>query len=346
MTALLTRVSSVGVEGGPPAPARRLLVAASSVLMLASGLGWGQPLNRLKRIGILGNIRPPAGTNNPLQSFLGALRDLGWSEGSTLAIESRWAEQHYDRFDALARELVATGVDLIVASAGVTSALAAKQATLTIPILALWIADPVRTGLVASLARPGGNVTGLLAPLPDWGKFLELARDAVAGATRVAVIGNPTNVIYADYVAQNETAARQLGLKLQMIPIAQGDELAAAFDAMKRERAEVLVFGPDGVFVSNLDQILERARAQKLPVIGPMLPAAQGGALVSYGLDPRQASRQAASYADRLLRGVKPADLPFEAATRFTLVVNRRAARALGLTLPQALLLRADEVID
>ena len=126
------------------------------------------------------------------------------------------------------------------------------------------------------------------------------------------MIGNPTNVVYADYVAQNEAAARTLGLKLQMIPVKHGDELAGAFDAMQRERAEVLVFGPDSVFVNNLDTILEWARALKLPVIGPILPAAQRGALVSYGLDFREASRQAATYADRLLRGVKPAELPFE----------------------------------
>ncbi|MEO7710103.1 MAG: ABC transporter substrate-binding protein [Caldimonas sp.] len=316
------------------------------MLLLRPGFGQAQPLNRQKRIGILGNIRPPAQSGDPLSALLGALRDVGWSEGSTLAIEYRWAEQRYERFDALARELVAAGVDLIIVTGGVTAALAAQRATLTIPILAVWVADPVRAGLVASLARPGGNVTGLLAPLPDWGKFLELARDAVPGATRVAVIGNPTNVVYADYVAQNEAAARQLGLKLQMIPVAGADELAPAFDAMQRERAEVLVFGPDGVFLANLEQILERARAQKLPVIAPIPPAAQRGALASYGLDLRLAARQAASYADRLLRGVKPADLPIEAVTRFELIVNRRVARALGLTLPQALLLRADEVID
>ena len=333
-------------SAAPRVDRRCLLASSIAALALGPGVGQAQPLNRQRRIGILGNFRPPPQGHDPLSAFVGALRDLGWSEGSTLAIESRWAEQRYERFEALARELVAAGVELIVVSAGVTAALAAKQATLTVPILALWIADPVRAGLVASLARPGGNVTGLLAPLPDWGKFLELARDAVAGATRIAVIGNPANVVYADYVAQNEAAARQLGLKLQMIPVARADELGAAFDAMQRERAEVLVFGPDGVFVDNLDPILERARAMNLPVVAPTQPAARRGALVAYGLDMRQAARQAASYADRLLRGVKPADLPIEQVTRFELIVNRRAARTLGLTLPQALLLRADEVID
>jgi len=346
MAARPTLASCIGGQRDPAATGRRRFVAAASLLTLAPGLGWSQPLNRLKRIGILGNVRPPAQSNDPVSAVIGALRDLGWSEGSTLAIETRWADQHYERFEALARELVAANVDLIIASAGVTSALAAKKATLTIPILALWVADPVGTGLVASLARPGGNVTGLLASLPEWGKFLELARDAVPGTTRVAVIGNPTNVVYADYVAQNEAAARTLGLKLQMIPVKHGDELAGAFDAMQRERAEVLVFGPDSVFVNNLDTILEWARALKLPVIGPILPAAQRGALVSYGLDFREASRQAATYADRLLRGVKPAELPFEQIARFELIVNQRAARTLGLTVPQALLLRADRVID
>jgi len=231
-------------------------------------------------------------------------------------------------------------------SAGVTSALAAKEATSTIPILAIGVADPVKFGLVASLARPGGNVTGIAGPVPDWGKYLELAREAVAGATRVAVIANPSSVVYSDYVAQNEAAARQLGLKLQMIPVAEATELAPAFEAMKRARAEVLVFGPDRLFLANLPEILERARAAGLPAVSSMRPAVLGGALLHYGIDGRAVVREAAAYAGRILRGTKPADLPFEQPMRYELVINLKVAKTLGLQIPKSLLLRADEVIE
>ena len=323
---------------------RDFLLAAWA--LLAPIATCAQPVGRIRRIGILGNALQSAAAGNLMPVFIEALRDLGWSEGKAVTFEYRWAEQHYDRFPALAGELVGLGVDLIVVTGGVTAALAAKQATATIPILVIGVADPVKFGLVASLARPGGNVTGFMTPLADWGKYLELAREAVVGATRIAVIGNPTNVVYPDYVAQNETAARQLGLKLQMIPVARADDLAPAFEAMKRARADALVFGPDGVFAANMPEIFDRARANLLPVIGPFRPAAAMGALVSYGADFRYIFRQAASYADRLLRGTKPADLPIEQPTRFELIVNLKTAKALGLTIPQSVLLRADEVIE
>lgn len=192
---------------------RELLVA--SLAVLAPITSYAQSVGRVRRIGVLGNVAPPANAGSPIQVFVATLRDLGWIEAKTVAFDYRWAQQHYERYPALARELVKLGVDLIMVTGGVTAALAAKQATTTIPILAVAVADPVKFGLVASFARPGGNVTGIAQPLADWGKWLELAREAVAGATRIAVIGNPTNIVYADYVAQNEAAARQLGLKLQ-----------------------------------------------------------------------------------------------------------------------------------
>jgi len=199
---------------------------------------------------------------------------------------------------------------------------------------------------VASLARPGGNVTGFASTATDWAKYLELAREAIPAVERIAVIANPTNVGYADYVAANETGARQLGLKLQIIPVAQASELAAAFDAMKRERAEALVFGPDRVFAANMNEILERAQTHVLPVFAPFRSAAERGALVSYGLDGRTMLLHSAAYADRLLKGARPAELPVEQPTRFELVINLKTAKALGLRLPQSLRLRADEVIE
>lgn len=322
---------------------RELLVA--SLAVLAPITSYAQSVGRVRRIGVLGNVAPPANAGSPIQVFVATLRDLGWIEAKTVAFDYRWAQQHYERYPALAQELVKLGVDLIMVTGGVTAALAAKQATTTIPILAVAVADPVKFGLVASFARPGGNVTGIAQPLADWGKWLELAREAVAGATRIAVIGNPTNIVYADYVAQNEAAARQLGLKLQMIPVAQVDQLAPAFEAMKVAHADALVVGTDNLYFSNLTEILERARASRLPVIAPFRPAADMGALVAWGFDIRFAFRRAAAYADSILRGTRPADLPMEQPSRFELVINLKTAKALGLTIPQSMLQRADEVI-
>ena len=307
-------------------------------------VGRAKPAARLHRVGILGNVAP---ANDPVHRlFVAAMSELGWHEGKEIAYDYRGAEQRYERLPELARELAALNVDLIVVSAGVTAALAAKKATSTIPILAVGVADPVKFGLVASLARPGGNVTGIAGAVPDWGKYLELAHEAVAGATRVAVIANPTSVVYADYVAQNEAAARQLGLKLQMIPVASADQIGPAFEAMKRQRAELLVFGPDRIFQSNLSEILERARASRLPAITSMRPAANGGALLTYGQHGMAFIRQAAEYSDRLLRGAKPADLPFAQPTRYELAINLKTAKGLASTIPRSLLLRADEVIE
>ena len=322
---------------------RRACLSVAGAWLVARA-ARAQTNSRIRRVGILGNVAP---ADDPLhRAFVAAMGDLGWHEGKEIAYDYRGAEQRYERLPELARELVALNVDLIVVSAGVTAALAAKQATATIPILAVGVADPVKFGLVASLARPGGNVTGIAGAVPDWGKYLELAHEAVTGATRIAVIANPTSVVYADYVAQNEAAARQLGLKLQMIPVASASAIGPAFEAMKRQRAEVLVFGPDRIFQSNMKEILERARAARLPAIASLRSAADEGALVNYGLHGMAFIRQAAEYSNRLLRGAKPTDLPFAQPTRYELVINLKTARALGLTIPRALLLRADEVIE
>jgi len=330
-------------DGGWRARRRRLLLATGACL--APTLTFAQPAARMRVIGVLGNVRPddPADT---FRLFVAALVELGWIEGRTISFVYRGRDQPYERFPELARELVGLGVDLIVVTAGVTAALAAKAATATIPILAVGVADPVKFGLVASLARPGGNVTGFASTSTDWGKYLELTREAVPGASRVAIIANPRNVGYGDYAAANEAAARTLGLSLQLIRVADAGELAAAFEAMRRERAEALVFGPDRVFLASMREIVERAQAQALPVIAPVRSAAYVGALISYGLDGREMLRLAASYADRLLKGTKPADLPIEQPTRFELVVNLKAAKTLGLRVPQSLRLRADEVIE
>ncbi|MEO7336714.1 MAG: ABC transporter substrate-binding protein [Caldimonas sp.] len=348
----------VAADSTVPRISRRGLVCAF-IGGLAMPSAHGQATARVRRIGVLANRRDPPvprpsgppgsgqmAPSNPMREFITAFRQLGWIEGSNFDFEYRFAEQRYERFPELARELVALDVDLILVTAGVTAALAAKEATAKIPIVAISIADPVKYGLVESFARPGGNVTGSMQPQVDWGKFIELARDAVPNARRVAVIGNPTNVVYADYAAQNEDAARKLGLLLSMIPVARAADLEAAFATIRAARADVLVFGPDNVFLNNLREIIDRSQAMRLPVIGPVRPAAEMGAVVAFRSDIGAAFRHAAGYADRILKGAKAADLPIEQATRFELVVNVKAAKALGIEIPKALLLRADEVIE
>ena len=297
----------------------------------------------------IGCLIPFRGTVDLEAATIGAmiegLRDLGWVEGRNLKIEYRSAENRLELYDTLARELVALNLDLIVA-AGVSAVQAAKNATDSTPIVMVSAADPVKFGLVASLARPGGNVTGVSIPPIDWGKWLELAGASVPGALRVAVIANPSNRVYADYVAQNEAAAKRLGLRLQMLPVARAEQLDEAFVAIKREKADALVVGPDALYISRMQEISDRASTSRLPLIGPYRRAAELGALIGYGYDFRSNWRRAAAYIDRILKGAKPGDLPVEQPNTFELVVNLKSAKALGIAIPQSLLLRADEVIQ
>ena len=301
------------------------------------------------KVRLIGCLLAWRGTADEEAHYIGAmvegLRALGWGEGRNLKIEYRSAENRPELYDQLARELVALNVDLIVA-VSVNGVTAAKNATNSIPIVMLAVPDPVKFGLVASLARPGGNVTGQALPAIDWGKWLELAHQTVAGLSRVAVIANPSNRVYADYVAQNEAAAQRLGLRLQMLPVARADQIDEAFAAIKREKAGALVVGPDSLYSSRMQEISDRASTSRLPLIGPNRRAAEFGALIGYGYDFRNAWRGVAVYIDRILRGVKPSDLPVEQANKFELVVNVKTAKALGISIPQSVLLRADEVIQ
>jgi len=304
-----------------------------------------QSLPKVHRIGCLLAFRRRDDTDAVSVNLMVArLRDLGWIEGGNLKIDYRSAENRPELYDQSARELVALNVELIVAVT-VYGATAAKNATSTIPIVMVNTADPVKFGLVASLARPGGNVTGLALPAIDWGKWLELAQQTVPGLSRVAVIANPSNPVYADYVAQNNAAAERLGLRLQMLPVAPAEQLDEAFAAIKREKAGVLVVGPDASYFQRMQDICNKALTGRLPFIGPNRRAADLGALIGYGYDSRNAWRGVALYIDRILRGARPSDLPVEQPAKFELVVNSKTAKALGIAIPHSVLVRADEVI-
>ncbi|HEU5294940.1 MAG TPA: ABC transporter substrate-binding protein [Burkholderiaceae bacterium] len=320
-------------------PSRRQLLLWLGTVWSA-GAGAQPGLARV--VGILGSARDEA----PSQQLVAAMEKLGWNEGRNVRYDCRSGGDDYERLGSIARGLVAAKADVIVVTAGVTAALAARDATGTTPIFALGVADPVRFGLVRSLARPDGNVTGFMATTPAWGKYLELAHEALPRATRVALLANPTNVVFADYVAQNEVAAKALGLQLRVIEVADERQLDAAFVDLARERAEVLVVGPDRVFIRHMGKLLKRAQEQQLPVVGPNRPSAYSGALLAYGLDAREIYERSAGAVDRILRGAKPADIPFERPTRYQLVLNLGAARRLGIAVPASLRVRADEVLE
>ena len=326
---------------------RRTFVGGVGFSLIAAPLIIrAQQLSKVRRIGCLLPFRGTADEElASINVMVEGLRGLGWVEGRNLEIEYRSAENRPERHDKLARELVALNVDLIVAIS-TNAVTAAKTATSSIPIVMLSGYDPVKFGLVASLGRPGGNVTGVAFPTIDWGKWLELVRETLPSATRVAVIGNPSNRLYADYVAQNEAAAKLLGLRLQMLPVARAEQFDETFVAIQREKADALVVGPDSLYISRMQEISDRASTSRLPLIGPDRRAAEMGALIGYGYDGRDIWRRLPIYIDRILRGAKPSDLPVEQPNKFELVVNLKTAKALGLTIPQTLLRRADEVIQ
>jgi len=280
------------------------------------------------------------------EAFRQGLRELGYVEGRNIAIESRWAEGKYDRYPALAADLVRLKVDVIVPVGGAATQ-ATQQATRTIPIVMSVVIDPVGSGLVASLARPGGNVTGLTIMASDLvGKQLELLKEVVPKVSRVALLWNPDNPGSAPQLRQAEAAARALGVRLQPLEARDPQEIDSAFAAMTRERAGALLILADAIFLNQRRQIAELAAKRRLPAVFGNGEHAEAGGLMAYSANLLDLERRAATYVDKILKGAKPADLPVEQPSKFELVINLKTAKALGLTIPHSLLLRADEVIQ
>jgi ABC-type uncharacterized transport system substrate-binding protein len=298
-------------------------------------------------IGFLGGTSPDTFADR-VRAFRQGLKDTGYVEGENVAIEYRWAEGQFDRLPALAADLARRQVAVIVATGGITSAFAAKAATTIIPIVFGSGEDPVRLGLVASLARPGGNLTGINFVSTELAaKRLELLRELVPGAARVAVLVNPANATGTETTLRDvEPAARAMGLQIQVLNASTSREIDAAFATFARERPDAIFVGQEVFFVSRRVQLANMAARHAVPMTSGSRDIAEVGGLMSYGSNITDAHRQIGVYAGRILKGAKPADLPVVQSTKFELVINAQTARMLGLTVPDKLLVAADEVIE
>ncbi len=295
---------------------------------------------------VIGFLHPSSPETYRLRALRQGLKDAGFIEGENAAIESRWADGHYDRLLALAAELVGRRVAVIATTS--SGAFAAKAATTTIPIVFLASEDPVKLGLVSSLARPGGNLTGVnFLSTELTAKRLELLRELVATATRVAVLVNPTNPITTEITLKNlEAAARAIGLQTKVLNASTIREIDAAFATLVSERPDALFVANDPFFVERRVQLAHWATHHKVPATYSGREYVEVGGLISYGANLGDAYRQVGVYVGRILKGEKPADLPVMQSTKFELVINASTARMLGLTVPDKLLVAADEVIE
>jgi putative tryptophan/tyrosine transport system substrate-binding protein len=325
---------------------RTFLSALTGGLLAAPLAAEAQQAAKVPRIGYLA-LNPTA---NPHlhEAFRQGLRDLGYVEGRNVVIEYRDAEGKPERLPALAAELIALKVDVLVAQPTV-AALAAKQATRTLPIV-FPVAEPVTSGLVTSLARPGGNITGLSILTPEMGgKGLELLKQAVPGVSRVAVLWDPgafPERTTKHMRKQLEGAAQALGVRLQFIEARGPDDFDRAFSEMTRARAGALTVLGGSMFVSQRRRLVDLAATNRLPAVYPARESVEAGGLMAYGPSVPDLFRRAATYVDKILKGAKPGDLPVEQPTKFELVINLKTAKALGLTIPPSLLQRADQVIE
>jgi putative ABC transport system substrate-binding protein len=324
---------------------RRSILVLTAVALAAPFPGHTQQPAKTVRVGRLSPIS--ASVDAPtLAAFRKALQELGWVEGRNLAIESRFAEGRLDRLPALAAELVQRGADVIV---GISSegAAAALKATSSIPIVVTMTGDPIESGLVRNLARPGGNLTGVTAlGLTLSEKRLELLKEAVPGVKHVGVLLNPEFQDNRFATSKFQSAAKALGLQLTILEITDPAGLDRAFAALRKERVEVLAVPTDPLMFVHRKRIIELAAAARLPAMYAHQGYIEVGGLMFYGESLPDMHRRAAYIVDKILRGAKPADLPFEQAAKFELVINLRAARALGITIPQSVLIRADRVIE
>ena len=326
------------------APHAVVFLVLCAIFLLLSGPATAQPAKKAPRIGYLSSL-PLSGDSIRNEAFRQGLKELGYFEGKNTVIKYEFAEGKLDRLPALAKELLRREVDLIVAG-GSTATRAAKHATTLTPIVMINVSDPVALGLVASLARPGTNITGLTNLAPEiGGKRLELLKEVVPHLSRVAVLGDPNSPAYGPQLKAVQAAAKALGLQLQSVELRGSGDLDSAFSLVLKERAGALIGLQQPTIDIVRERIMELATKNRLPVMYPNRENVEAGGLMSYTADIAAMFRRAAFYVDKIIKGAKPADLPVEQPTRFELVINLTTARQIGLTFPQSVLFRADKVI-
>ncbi len=319
-------------------------LAFCAVLVVLCVSAEAQQAKKVPRIGFLIATSPSTNATR-IEAFRQGLHELGYVEGKNIVVEYRYAEGKADRVRELAAELVRLKVDVIV-TGGATDTGAAKQATATIPIVMTQDNDPVGSGFVASLARPGGNITGLANVSPEVsGKRLELLKESVPKLSRVAVLGNATNPGNAQALRETEGAARALGLKLQYLEVQSLDDLETALKAAAKERSQALITLQNPVASTHRTRLVELVAKSRLPAMYYQRNFVESGGLMSYGVNTNDLARRAVIFIDKILKGAKPADLPVEQPTKFELVINLKAAKQIGLTIPPNVLARADRVI-
>jgi putative ABC transport system substrate-binding protein len=305
-----------------------------------------QQPGKVRRLGILrSTVSNTTGAQDVREAFRQGLRELGWVEGQNIAVEHRYAEGKFERLPQLALELTGLPADLIYAG-DFNSAIAAKQATKTMPIVFVTLGDAVQAGLVASLSRPGENLTGVSGLGPELsGKRLELLKEVVPGLVRVAFLTDPTNLASGPTLRGTETAAQSLGVELQVIKVTKPNQLEEAFSAIKKSRANALMVNHDPTLRVQRDRILSLVEKGRLPAIYVETAWVPDGGLMSYAPNLPHLNGRAATYVDKILKGTKPADIPVEQPTKFELVINLKTAKQIGLTIPPNVLARADKVI-
>jgi len=327
---------------------RRRLLLFAGLAIAAPSSSFAQQQDKIRRIGYLAaRFRStPASPDPYYDAFVQGMRDLGYVEGRNLLIEWRFAEGKFDRIAELAAELVKLNVEVIVTH-GTPQAQALKRATAVIPIVFTAVGDPVGTGLAASLARPGGNLTGLSNIASDIGpKQIELLKEMIPALSRVAVLVNPGNSSHLSIKKNIQSAARQLATATVIVEARTPDDIERGFSLMNREHAKAVIVAGDAYFVGQRPQILRLAAKYRIPSMFEFREDVLSGGLLSYGRSQTEMYRQGATFVDKILKGAKPSELPIEQPTKFELVINRKTAKALGITIPQSVLLRANEVVE
>jgi putative tryptophan/tyrosine transport system substrate-binding protein len=318
------------------------------IALLGGAAVWplaAQAQQRSPRIGFMGNSTAVLEANL-VRPFRERLRELGYEEGRNIVIDYRWADGDYERFPTLVAELLAARVEVIV-TAGTPAALAVKRATSTVPLVMVAVGDPVGTGLVPSLARPSGNLTGLSSIAPDLeGKRLQLLREVVPKLSYVGVFFNPANLFHTVSMRQARAAAEALGIRLAPLSVRASQELDGAFATILKEKPDAILVLADRVYLHERKRMMDFAARHRLPSVNAHREMVEAGGLMVYGPSYEEMHRRAADYVDKILKGAKPGDLPIEQPAKFTLVINLTTAKALGLDVPATLLARADEVIE